>query len=67
MRGEKRGVENSFSIHLVGDTACIRDATGQWPSAIAEMVLIDTPVLVVIPTTTRELERQREREREREV
>lgn len=46
------------STHLVTNTTCIRNPAGQWTSAIAEMVLVDSPVLILVPSTTWKLENE---------
>lgn len=42
----------------MANTTCIRNPAGQWTSAIAEMVLVDSPVLILVPSTTWKLENE---------
>lgn len=47
--------------HLVTDAAGVGNAAGQSTRAVAEVVLVYFPVLVLISATTRKLRRRQER------
>lgn len=44
--------------HFAANTTSIRNPTGQWTGAITEMVLVDSPVFVLVASTTRKLEKR---------